>query len=499
MNLRSVHPFPTRRRHAPPAHALRLLLALAALGAAATACGDDASGPGAEYYGRLASNVSVSGVSVFQSVEVPLWTAGEERLDLNAVIADGKAATIVVYLEPAPEYDGRPLTVALGVDRGAGTRWMETSLTPTGPSSLARPESLAIFELPAEQVTGALSLAVAVLDPAAPPVLLGTPHAARYPADGSTRALTLSSARDPVRLVLVPIRYARDGTEYVPDTSPEQLELYRQTLLATYPAVAWDIVLHDEVYWDRPMGWGGFDFGSLNDHLLTLKATEGDVPQSHYYALVSPAASFATYCTPMCVAGQSYLVTDAAASGMRVGAGVGFTGPESAWTMVHELGHVFGRGHSGCSVPRDDRSFPYAGGQIGVWGRDPRDGTFRAPATADFMGYCTPQWVSDYTWNQLFVRLQELATLGAKRSSDRYRILRIDLDDGRAAWSAETLAAPLERSAAVPARFAGDDPLVPAALPIFWQSDFRHGAVLVPLERVAALRELPGLPAVPAP
>jgi len=478
-----------------------MLPALGVLGTAfgGIACDDGSSGTGADRYRRLAADVSISGVSMFQSVEVPLWAAGAERTELNAVIVDGKPATVVVYLEPAPEFDGRAVTVALAVDRGAGTRWLETSLTPTGPSSLERPDSLAVFELTAEQVSGALAVGVAVLDPVGPVVPVGTPHAARYPADGSTRLLPLRSARDPVRLVLIPIRYARDGNEYVPDTSPAQIELYRATLMATYPTVAWDIVLHDEVYWDRPMGWGGFDFTSLNSYVSDLKVSEGDVPESHYYSLVSPAASFAAYCSPVCVAGQSFLVTDAAASGMRVGAGVGFTGPESAWTMVHELGHVFGRGHSGCSVPRDDRSYPYAGGLIGVWGRDPRNGSFFPPTTSDFMGYCTPQWVSDYTWNQLFARLEELAALGAKRLAVRYRILRVDLDTGLARWGPETVADQLARAPTVPARFAGDDPLSPAALPIFWQSDFRHAAVLVPVDRVADLKALPGLAIVPAP
>jgi hypothetical protein len=302
-----------------------------------------------------------------------------------------------------------------------------------------------------------------------------------------------------VRLVLIPVRYARDGAEYVPDTSPEQIELYRQTLMATYPAVAWDIVLHEELFWDRPMGWSGFNFGALNTYVSDLKADEGEIPQSHYYSLVAPDASFAAYCSPVCVAGESYLVTDARISDLRVGAGVGFTGPESAWTMAHELGHVFGRGHSGCSVPRDDTGFPYAGGKVGVWGRDPRDGRFFSPETADLMGYCTPVWVADYTWNRFFERLEDLAELGAKGALDRFRILHVDLDAGLATWGAETRFDRQGGSAAkVRARFAGADPLATAELPIVWQSDFRHAAVLVPLALVPRLVDLPGLAPAPA-
>jgi len=338
-----------------------------------------------------------------------------------------------------------------------------------------------------------------VVDPLAAVVPEGTPHAARYPADGTLRPLTLGSATTPARLVLIPIRYARDGNEYVPDTSREQIELYRQTLTATYPAVSWDIVLHEELFWDRPMGWSGFNFAALNDYVVDLKQTEDDIPQSHYYSLVAPDASFAAYCSPMCVAGESYLVTDASVWPLRVGAGVGFTGADSAWTMAHELGHVFGRGHSGCSVPRDDVGFPYADGSIGVWGRDRRTGTYLRPSTADVMGYCSPMWVADYTWNKLFERLEELAGLGSKNRGDPFRILHVDLDAGRASWGPETVLDRLGSANGVPARFAGDDPLATTELPIFWQSDFRHAAVLVPLDRAADLLDLPGLAPAPVP
>ncbi|MBN1772637.1 MAG: hypothetical protein JXB32_15310 [Deltaproteobacteria bacterium] len=475
---------------------LPALLVLAAV-ALAPACGDDSSAASGEVYRRLVPELSVSGVSIFQSVEVPLWVAGEERADLNAVVVAGKAATVVVFLDPAPEFDGREVTIALALDRGAGPAWQHTTFVPSGPSSLERPESVVEFELSADEVSGELSLAVAVVDPLAPVVPVGTSHAARYPADGSLRPVQLGSVPDPVRLVLIPVRYAREGTEYVPDTSPEQLELYRRTLTATYPAVAWDIVLHEELYWDQPPTWSGFNFGALNAHVSDLKASEGEIPQSHYYSLVAPDATFAAYCTPMCVAGESYLVTDARMSDLRVGSGLGFTGAASAWTMVHELGHEFGRGHSGCSVPRDDRDYPYDGGLIGVWGRDPRDGRYLPPSTADFMGYCSPVWVSDFTWNRLFERLEALAGLGAKRLSDRFRILHVDLDAGVSSWGAETVFDRQAPSETVAARFAGDDAGSTTELPIVWQSGLRHAAVLVPLDFAPRLLDLPGL--VPAP
>jgi hypothetical protein len=68
--------------------------------------------------------------------------------------------------------------------------------------------------------------------------------------------------------------------------------------------------------------------------------------------------------------------------------------------MAHELGHNFGRFHSPCGSPGQlDELYPYRGGQIGVMGYDASTGALKAPNLyADVMGYCSPRWISDYTY-----------------------------------------------------------------------------------------------------
>lgn len=77
-----------------------------------------------------------------------------------------------------------------------------------------------------------------------------------------------------------------------------------------------------------------------------------------------------------------------------------------AGVVAHEVGHTFGRSHAPCgSVASSDPNYPttgdYAGGHIGVTGWDAfaSSGNLKAAATyTDIMGYCSQQWVSDYTY-----------------------------------------------------------------------------------------------------
>ncbi len=76
--------------------------------------------------------------------------------------------------------------------------------------------------------------------------------------------------------------------------------------------------------------------------------------------------------------------------------------------FAHETGHNMGRSHSPCAQPGQplpsglDPNYPYTGGTIGVWGYDSVLNALHSPATdKDIMGYCTPNWVSDYVYRKI--------------------------------------------------------------------------------------------------
>jgi hypothetical protein len=93
-------------------------------------------------------------------------------------------------------------------------------------------------------------------------------------------------------------------------------------------------------------------------------------------------------------------------------AGLGWVGAPTAigWdvtgsfpsVLAHEVGHNFGRQHSPCGNPSGvDPNYPYPGAIIGVAGWDvfAASNNLKPSATyVDIMSYCSPVWVSDYTY-----------------------------------------------------------------------------------------------------
>jgi hypothetical protein len=74
--------------------------------------------------------------------------------------------------------------------------------------------------------------------------------------------------------------------------------------------------------------------------------------------------------------------------------------PSAGSVAAHEWGHNFRRPHAPCGgASGADPAFPYAGGKIGVVGWNASTNTLVPATTSDLMGYCDPEWVSDYNWN----------------------------------------------------------------------------------------------------
>ena len=91
-------------------------------------------------------------------------------------------------------------------------------------------------------------------------------------------------------------------------------------------------------------------------------------------------------------------------------AGIGYVGapvalgwdylPSGADVAAHEWGHNWGRQHSPCGgASSPDPNYPYANAAIGVYGFDLTTSTLKPPTATDVMGYCSNQWISDYTYS----------------------------------------------------------------------------------------------------
>lgn len=124
-----------------------------------------------------------------------------------------------------------------------------------------------------------------------------------------------------------------------------------------------------------------------------------DHSSSYYFGAVN--VSYASG-----VAGLGYVGYPVALGWDKTGYSDGGNYPE---VFAHEVGHNFGREHSPCGDPSGvDPNYPYANGSIGVWGWDYGYASASSPlnvsplrnpaAYADIMAYCSPLWVSDYTY-----------------------------------------------------------------------------------------------------
>ena len=230
----------------------------------------------------------------------------------------------------------------------------------------------------------------------------GTSELARFPRDGSTLDVT-TQATGSLELMLVPFRWVADGSNRLPDMGEKQIALYRSLFERVYPAIKVNITIHDPI--DAPARGS---FSAYNDALLDLRSRE-DLPGRVYvHGLVSPADSFDAFCRGGCTTGLGYVVDEDSDGSTRVSSGVGFTGIDSGWTMIHEVGHQHGREHAPCGVSGADRAFPQRDGTIGLWGYDRSTPTMLNVTSHDFMSYCEDEWVSQYTWAGLLTRIQRV-------------------------------------------------------------------------------------------
>jgi hypothetical protein len=342
------------------------------------------------------------------------------------------------------------------------------------------PASVLAFRVPAALVTTTASLVVRLVDPSGTPET-AAPHPARLPRDGSALALGAEDDGAGLDLVLVPLRWNTDGSGRLPDTSGAWIAQVRALLGALYPLVDIRISVHAPVPWsDSLTFFGNVDFGAVNAMLMDLRVADRAPNAAYYYALVAPAASYTAYCGGSCVTGQSYVVDDPADGAFRVGSGVGFGSEDSAWTLAHELGHEFGRYHAPCDTSGADGAYPYAGGDIGSWGWDARDGSFLAPgATTDFMGYCAPTWISDYTWSALFARTIATSALSYRAPEDSL-LVRLGTPEGPVVAGRRTLVVPHTRSYAAYDWLSGARSLPGGSAPVVTQSHSDERLVILP-------------------
>lgn len=436
----------------------------------------------------LAQNLVVTDVAVFQAVRIPIVVGGQPATQFNAPILAGRDAIFRIYVALTPDWTPREVTAELITTAPDGSTALFTDKrTILVNSADGDASSVLDVQVPGANLPIGTTWSVRLVTADGVPTPATTPSPAKYPVDGSNAGIDLRDDKGGIQLVLVPIRYNYDSSGRLPDLSDAQIDRYRQLLLSVYPLANINISIRDVFDWNKgPDFTGDFDFSALNDALWDLRASDNAAPGAYYYGLVNPATSFNAYCSSSCTTGQSYVVDNNSTGEDRVGAGIGFTGDDSAWTLIHELGHEHGREHAPCDVSPSDPGYPYDGGDIGVWAHDPRNNAFYSPTSmTDFMGYCQNTWVSDYTYTAIFRRVVEVNGLvpfaNHVDSLRPHRVVRV-YPDGSSRWGSSVRVSSNARGALVDAHVLAGDHSELSLEPVHVRREAHGGAfvLLVP-------------------
>ncbi len=168
---------------------------------------------------RLARDIKIKEVSVYQGVKVPIVRDMLAVATRNADLVQEREALVRVFVEPAPGFQSRALSARITLeDEGQNRRHFEQIIAINGPSSEPVGSSTFNIELPKDAFHPSTQYSVELRETSRCTQLAGTPVGARFPETG----LAPVGARytGPVKVMVVPVRYDADGSGRLPIPRP---------------------------------------------------------------------------------------------------------------------------------------------------------------------------------------------------------------------------------------------------------------------------------------
>ncbi len=382
-------------------YALTLVISSLLLGACD---GDGGSGGGGSASGDLgdASGVSIQEVAFYQGVKSTVFDGGSPQSPSVRLVAE-RPAVVRVFAE-ASGTTGAPITARLYIGQNAPIEVQVGAISSPSESDIS---STINFDVPASYLTQGATWRVELKEDVA--TSQGANPGATTP-DGN---LDLEQSH-PLRVTLIPVQYQADRSNRMPDTSPEQLERYRQLFMKLYPTTEVVLQVGPTLPWRSPVGADGSGWDGLLLAVAGERENAGHDFRSRakwdefYYGIFEPASSLREFCRDGCQSG--FGLTGASNDTFtRAAIGLGYSGDRAAVIAVHEVGHNHGLYHSPCGGPSTtDPNYPYSNADIGVWGMDIFTKQLFDPGYKDFMGYCDPRWVSDHVYEQILSFMQAI-------------------------------------------------------------------------------------------
>ncbi len=380
---------------------------------------DDGSEPTPEPVG--AAGVKIREVAIYQGLKRELFLDGAPQGG-GVPLVQGRDAVIRVFYDTDGSYDGKSVTARLLID-GADPIEVEGVL---GASSKEEDVASTInIPVPGAAIGAKLTYRLEVTQLA----LDGTDNPDAHAPLSGKHEVTVEGPQSTFRVTLMPFKYNADGSGRLPDTSEAAVEKYRNRLLQLYPVSNVEVTVHEPLTWNAAIRADGTGWDTVLGRLIDLRSQENLPDDAYYYGIFLPDDTFDSYCGFGCLLGLSLLNTDPPETGnvdLRMAIGVAYD-IYTFDTAAHELGHAHGRLHADCGPGLDpqsiDQSYPYPGGQIGVWGMDSKTLELKAPTTTfDVMGYCDNNWISDYNFKGLLNRAKNVNLPRWHEPTDRRRM-----------------------------------------------------------------------------
>lgn len=357
-----------------------------------------------------------------QNIDLPIGTTGSvtvnyaegtaDPADLNLKI---EAVHVVQVTQNAqwtvPMLAGRSALVRVfGVANQCNTATPKVRLTigSAAPIVIAAPETSVRFttdvgtlasswnyDVPGNLVRDGMSI-VAEIDPDGA-VAEANESDNRYPSSGSRAVIVKSVPTIGIRFV--PISQTVNG-QVMTGNIASQVDGFMEFSRRIHPVANYDVVVR-EPYTTKagPLGASGANWQSVLGEIDVLRQAD---TSSMYYRYHYGVAKV-NYITG--VAGIGYVPGKASLGWDHM--------PSGTEIVAHELGHNYGRVHAPCGGAAGvDQNYPktgfYAGGGIGVYGYDQISRALKNPEIyRDVMGYCDPQWISDYMYMGMMTYLAD--------------------------------------------------------------------------------------------
>ncbi len=326
-----------------------------------------------------------TGDLVLQGIEV---TQSVQNAQNSVHLVAGKATILRIYAATLA-FDQAVPNVKISVRASntnsamlSGSPQLYTATVPLH-SSRADYNSSINIALPVAWSSGTVDLTVA----------LDADNAVREMSE-SNNSITTSlvfHAVPPLAIKVVPITFHNtlDGRTY-PTPTRDSISDWIQR---TYP------ISKIELSWHARYDFTGdltktADFTRLLNEITTIKMTEGAPDSQVYYGLVPTTDGVNTWFYGG-YAGLGWV-------GSRVAIGLDYQGLTSQ-LAAHEIGHNLGMLHAPCGGATSiEPEYPNTDGSIGEFGLDVLTGTVYSPSSKDIMTYCSPRWISGFTYEKLF-------------------------------------------------------------------------------------------------